>query len=289
LIHLRQCLAKTERGERQVVFITGEPGIGKTSLIDAFLRQLPSHHDLWVMQGQCVEHYGAGEAYLPVLEALGRLGRGPSREEVVATLAQYAPTWLAQLPALVSLAERDGLQRTLLGATRERMLREFADAVEALTVRHSLVMVFEDLHWSDVSTVDLIAYLAQRRGPVRLLVIATYRPADIQTSHHPLKAVVQELQVRGRCEELRLEFLREAEVGAYVQERFGDSPLPTALASLIYQRTGGNPLFMVTVIEHFLREGVIVKEDEQWRVKQDVTALEVDVPDSLRRLIENRY
>jgi class 3 adenylate cyclase/predicted ATPase len=290
LARLQQGLEKALSGERQVLFLTGEPGIGKTTVVEAFLAQhsrslIPS---FLIAQGQCVEHYGAGEAYLPVLEALGRLGREPGHHQVIAILAQYAPTWLAQLPALANLSEREDLQRTLMGATRERMLRELTDALEALATHHPVVIVLEDLHWSDHSTVELVAYLAQRRGPARLLLIGTYRPVDIQTSAHPLKGVVQELQARGRCEELRLEVLRKTEVGTYIQERFGDSSLPTTLAGLIHQRTGGNPLFMVNMIEHFLHEGVIAEADGRWRVCQDVSTAEVGVPDNLRRLIEKQ-
>src|SRR5262245_32775984 len=184
--------------------------------------------------------------------ALGRLGREPRHREVTAVLAQYAPTWLAQLPALANLSEREGLQRILMGATRERMLRELTDALEVLAIRQPIVIVLEDLHWSDHSTAEFIAYLAQRRGPARLLLIGTYRPADLQARAHPLKGVVQELQARGRCEELRLKTLRETEIDTYVGKRFGEGTFPATLAELIHQRTGGNPLFMVNMIEHFL-------------------------------------
>src|SRR5262245_54368764 len=293
LAQLQQYLDKATRAERQVVFINGEPGIGKTTVVDTFLEQLASSPDLWITQGQCIEHYGTGEAYLPVLEALSRLGRERSREEVVATLAQYAPTWLAQLPALINLHEREGLQRTLLGATQERMLRELTDALEMLTVRHPLILVLEDLHWSDHATVELIAYLAQRRGPARLLVLGTYRPVDILASSHPLKGVVQELQVRGRCEELQLALLQEPDVRAYVHGRFAKEAQTTeslrSLVTLLHQRTGGNPLFMVDMIEHLRHEGLIVEEDGQWRVHQDITATEVGVPESLRQLIEKQF
>src|SRR5262249_15002001 len=261
---------------------------GKTAVVETFLAQLSPPQDLFIAQGQCVEHYGAGEVYLPVLEALGRLGREPRHQEVIAVLAQYAPTWLAQLPALANVSEREGLQRILMGATRERMLRELTDALEVLAIRQPIVIVLEDLHWSDHSTAEFIAYLAQRRGPARLLLIGTYRPADLQARAHPLKGVVQELQARGRCEELRLKTLRETEIDTYVGKRFGEGTFPATLAELIHQRTGGNPLFMVNMIEHFLREGVVAEADGRWRVCQDVKTAEVGVPDNLRHLIEKQ-
>jgi DNA-binding winged helix-turn-helix (wHTH) protein len=89
---LHTCFATVLQGRRQIVFITGEAGIGKTTLVEAFLQQLGTEAGQWVGRGQCIEHYGPGEAYLPVLEALGRLRRTADGAPVVACLRQYAPT-----------------------------------------------------------------------------------------------------------------------------------------------------------------------------------------------------
>jgi len=143
---LRDCLGKISGGERQIVFITGEPGIGKTALADEFQRlamaQLPG---LRIARGQCVEGYGGKEAYYPMPEALGGLCRGPGGESVIQSLAAAAPTWLVQFPALVKREQREMLQREILGATRERMLREIDDLLEAVTAASPLLLVLEDL------------------------------------------------------------------------------------------------------------------------------------------------
>jgi DNA-binding winged helix-turn-helix (wHTH) protein len=171
---------RVQSGERHLVFVTGEPGIGKTTLLDAFLALLAGEASLWLGRGQCVEQFGAGEPYRPGLEALGRLGRGPRGPEVVAWLGAQAPTWLVQLPSLIPAGDQEALQRRLAGATRESMLREFAEALEVLTAQHPLVLVLEDLHWSDPSTLDLLAVLARRREPARLLLLGTYRSPEVR-------------------------------------------------------------------------------------------------------------
>jgi len=90
---LHELLGRALDGQRQVVFVTGEPGIGKTALVEAFLTRSGLPETLSIGRGRCVEQYGAGEAYLPVLEALGRLGRGPRGDQLVHVLRQHAPTW----------------------------------------------------------------------------------------------------------------------------------------------------------------------------------------------------
>ena len=106
---------------RQVVFITGEVGLGKTTLLEVFLEGVSDDGALWVGRGQCLEHYGAGEAYLPVLEALGQLCRGPDGQTLLTLLVQQAPSWIVQMPWLIDDATLKALQRRVMGVTRERM------------------------------------------------------------------------------------------------------------------------------------------------------------------------
>ena len=158
-------------GRRQTVFVTGESGIGKTTLVEEFLAQIAKQGAALIAQGKCLEHYGAGEPYMPVLEALGRLCRDPQNTHLLDLLKLRAPTWLLQMSGIVSPEEIEILQQRIQGVTRERMLREMSEAIEALTADHPLILVLEDLHWSDSSTLALLAALAQRTPPAKLLMI----------------------------------------------------------------------------------------------------------------------
>jgi DNA-binding winged helix-turn-helix (wHTH) protein len=122
--HLHAWLAQAQQGERQMGFIAAPAGMGKTTVVDTFVAHLVHRPEVWLARGQCIEHYGAGEAYLPVFEALGQLGRGPDGATLVAGLRQYAPTWLVQMPAFLDPTALEALQRRVVGATPERMLRE---------------------------------------------------------------------------------------------------------------------------------------------------------------------
>jgi predicted ATPase len=286
---------QASQGERQVVFVTGEAGIGKTSLLDTFLDQVATDYDVWIGRGQCVEHYGAGEAYLPVLEALSQLGRGSGREHLTELLRGYAPTWLMHLPALLSPAEREGLQREVLGTTRERNLRELAEGLEALTRMTArappvLVLVLEDLQWSDHATLDFVASLARRRESARLLLIGTFRFGDAIVSGHPLKGLKQDLQIHGQCAELPLGLLSEEATADYLAARFAAgtrSPL-RELARMLHARTDGNPLFMVNVVDDLVSQGVIEARSGRWDLRTAPKEIESRIPESLRQMIEQQ-
>ena len=118
------------------------------------LARLGTGSGVRIARGQCAEHYGEGEPYLPILEALGQLCRGPRHPDVLAVLRRYAPLWLVQLLGVLSEAELERLQRQVQGATAARMLRELAEALDVLTADVPLVLVLEDLQWSDRSTVE---------------------------------------------------------------------------------------------------------------------------------------
>jgi len=308
LQQLHEWLDKALSGERQLLFVTGEPGIGKTSLVDAFRQRLetggwglalspqasslkPLASPVSFAHGQCIEHYGTGEPYLPVLEALGRLCREPDGAQLVAVLKQYAPTWLVQLPSLLTTAEATALQGKTAGATQVRMLRELAEAIEEMTTKRPLVLWLEDLHWSDVSTLDWLAFIARRRERARLMIIGTYRPVEVLAREHPLKAVKQELHLHGQCQELTVDFLREKHVAEYLVKRFTVEEHDRAsfhrLARAIHQRTDGNPLFMVNVVDQLLSQGVFVQADGQWTVQKERDTVGA-VPEGLRQMIEQQ-
>src|SRR5262249_28098546 len=286
LARMHQWFERMGAGERQVAFVSGEAGIGKTTVLDAFLRSVASDRSVRICSGQCLEQYGMSEAYFPILEAMRQLCRDEA--EVVDVLRARAPMWLLQLPSIVTPQERESLGRDALGATRERMLREMADALDALTVREPLVLALEDLHWSDYSTLDLISYVARQRRSARLMVIGTYRPAELIASGHPLKAVKQELLAKQQCEELSLEYLSEDAVAQHLAVRFPVNTFPTELAALIHERTEGNPLFMVNTIDYLVSERLIEPDHGGWRMSAAIDTVKVGVPDSIRHLIETQ-
>ena len=282
-------LDKALRGQRQVVFVTGEAGIGKTTLADALQYRYRRIPNLRFARGQCAEGFGGKEAYYPFLEAVGQFLRCDDGSASLEMLAKRAPTWLVQFPSLVKREQRDDLQREILGATRERMVREICEALEAITAETSMLLVLEDLHWADPSTLDLISALARQRGAAKLFLLGTYRPVDVALSQSPLRGLKQDLLVHHLCHEIALERLEEANIADYLAAKFPGSEFAVPLARLIYNHSGGNSLFMVAIVQDLLEKGVIANQKDGWSVTVPLEDFAPGVPETLQQLLEVQF
>ena len=293
LAALVDLLAETESGLRRIACVTGEPGIGKTSLIDGLVARASAVSPAaWIARGQCIEHFGSGEPYLPVLDALARLARTEAQEPLEAALRRYAPSWLLDLPALLQSSERSALQQQGLAPSLERRLRELAEALEALTTTSFagadpplLVLVLEDLHWADPSTIDLIAMLARRSDPARLLVVASYRPLGPE---HPLRALLPELRAHAAITEIPVRSLPEMGIVQYLDACFPGNTFSAQLAPLLHQRTDGNPLFFTDVVRDLQAREVIARTGVGWTYRGDVETVRRAIPASFSHLVEKQ-
>jgi len=284
---MNQCLKKALAGTRQLAFVTGEPGIGKTSMVEEFLNQNHQSKDVWIAKGQCIEHYSSGEAYLPLLDALGELAQNQSLE-LADILARYAPTWLEHLPTLKGMTNPCHAHEQLVDVRPKRMLRELTGALEAIAENRLLILILEDLHWSDRATVDLLSFLARRDNPVRLLIVGTYRPTDAAIHNHPVKCLKQELQLRECCTAIPLEFLEQQHIAAYLSEVFPGHDFPKPFHDVVFQQSDGNPLFMVNLLEYLQNTDFLQNIDGQWKLMGDLTSQNRHIPDDLELMINQQ-
>jgi len=250
LERLRAAWQLATGGRRQIVWIAGEAGVGKTTLIERFAAEVG---DGRCAHGQCVEQYGAGEPYLPVLEALTALSK---RDAALAELIRaVAPTWLLQLPWLCSADEREALRRDLAGSGQARMLREMGELLDRYTEDRPLLLVTEDLHWSDLATVQLVDYLARRRSSARLAWLASFRLTEVIAGEHPLHAVRNELRLHGLADEIVLDAFSEKEVAQFVADRLPARAGDEAFAHALHARTEGLPLLVADVLKEATASG----------------------------------
>lgn len=281
LARLRASWHRARAGQRQLFWIEGDAGIGKTTLIDRFVAEVGAGA---CARGQCVEQFGAGEPYLPLLEALDALAR--RNDQHVALMRQVAPTWLVQLPWLVTDADRVALQAELAGAGQDRMVRELWELLARLTRDAPLVLVTEDLHWSDQGTLRLMNHFARQRAPLHVLWVASFRLTQVIAESHPLQQIRAELRLHRLCEELLLDSFSEAELAAYVAHRAPASAVAPAFIKALHAHTEGLPLFVASVLDGLLAGDAGLPVGDDGRTGAGEAAW--SVPDGLAGAIEGQ-
>ena len=283
---LRERWAMAGSGGGNFVLFAAEPGAGKTTLIQSFTRELLSEATALVASGRCTERLGSGEAYLPFLETLAELGNSNRGALVRTILRNRAPTWFVQLfPATSSDASFQQIHRELTGGSQERMRRELADALTELGRSYAICLLLDDLHWSDLATTELLAYLSKRMNGLRLLVIGTYRPAELLSGNHPLRSILLDMQASGVAMEAPLELLREEDIRAYLNLEFPGNRFPKEFGAWILQKTEGNALFMVDLLRYLAERKAIVLA-AHWELVRSVEELQGEIPTSVMALIE---
>lgn len=277
-------------GRGLLLCVTGEPGLGKTTLVECFLDELAAGgSNCRLARGSCSERLAGAEAYLPLLEALDSLLQGEGGASAAQAMKLLAPSWYVQLAPLA--AEDSSLARVLAeakDASQERRKREFGVFLQEFTRRHPLVLFLDDIHWADPSSVDLLAYLGSKCTALRLLVVLTYRPSEILRSQHAFGPVKLELQGRGVCREIALPFLSRDDVDRYLALVFAGHQFPPGLAAVLHARTEGNPLFMVDLLRYLSDLRAIVQDQGGWALTGAVPDLQRELPESVRGMIERK-
>jgi predicted ATPase len=287
---LRGSFESAAAGRGLLVCVTGEPGLGKTTLVEDFLDELAAAerpHSL--ARGRCSERLAGTEAYLPFLEALDSVIRGAGGAAAAQVMKVVAPTWYVQLMSLA--AEDPSLARVLeeaKGASQERRKRELGVFLHEVSRHRPMVMFLDDVHWADPSSVDLLAYLGGKCAGLRLLVLLTYRPSELALGKHPFGPVKLDLQGRGVCREIGLPFLSRDDFERYLGLAFSGHRFPEQLTAVLHARTEGNPLFMVDLLRYLRDRRVIVQEQGSWALVQEVPDLQRELPESVRGMVQRK-
>jgi DNA-binding CsgD family transcriptional regulator len=249
---LRQLTQLLASGRPELAILAGEPGIGKTRLVQELLAALPDGTVLLVGHA---EPESLARPYEVLLDALDTAGT----TELDAALTDPALSPVERLHAGLTIVSR-------------------------LVGDRPAVIVFEDLHWIDSESAALFERLAERTGPQ--LLLGTYRPDEV-TSRHPVSALLARLERRYAVTHLRLERLDEAGTAALLAAATG-APVSYRTAAALYHRTGGNPFFL----EELLRscEGSSLEElaDEPlpWSLAEVLRRQVADLDPAARRILE---
>ena len=243
-----------------------------------------------ILRGKCSERLAGTEAYLPVLEALDNLlHAGMTGDSFAEMMRQAAPVWYLQVAPLSSESSTTQQMRDdARTASQERMKRELGVLLQEVSRVQPLVVLFEDLHWADVSTVDLLNYLGARLGTMRVLLLVTYRPSEMLLTQHPYLRIRQDLQGAGVLHELPLDFLTRDDVRRYLSLEFPEHRFPPEFEALVHAKTEGSPLFMVDLLRYLRDRGVVAEVQGRWALARSVPDIARDLPDSVRATIERK-
>jgi hypothetical protein len=239
--------ADTEEGSGRFVSVSGEPGIGKSTLVEGFLSELPTR--CLVGRGHCSERLAGAEPHLAILEAIDELLA--SEPTLAESLRRFAPTWYIHVAPRSSRGSLDAPPQSQGPAgSAEHLMRELTVFLEEISRSRTVVMFIDDLHWSDVSTVDLIAHLAARLPRMRVMLIVAYRGNAMAATQHPFNRLRGELIARGQLTEIAVSLLTREDVREYVHLQLGADEVPVELPALVYRKTEGNPLFMTDLVRY---------------------------------------
>ena len=285
---LRTRVAQLSGGMRQVLLVSGDVGMGKTALIDAFVSEWAAPRQVAVARGQCVQGIGAREQYYPLLEALAHLCASEDGERACRILARVAPAWL---PGSVRAEPaRDGAEsgRAQHGA-RVGTTSDLCAALEELAAERPLTLILEDIHWADEATLDAVSALAHRRVPAQLMILATV------SSHHsgaenPVKRWKQALLMGRLCTELALAPLTRAHVAELLRGRLQQEALPADLDAFVHRHAEGNPLFALAILDHLIVEGFLAHRESGcegcWELRAPLEQSETGIPAELTQMME---
>src|SRR5262245_8741418 len=278
-----RAVERAREGAGALLLLVGEAGVGKTRLVEevaAEARRL----GLRVLTGHCVDQQGA-PPYLPTIEHIEEAARQVAPDSLRRALGENAPE-IAKLMPELRVRFPDIPDPVTLPPEQERhyLLRGVSEFVERSARNTPLILVFEDLHWADESTLLLVQHLAQRLPHIPVLVLGTYRDAELKPGR-PLAAVLPALLRQRLAEEIVLRRLTEDGVGALLECR-ADSKPPAELVSLVYAETEGNPFFVEEVFRHLHEAGKLFDEAGRWR--SGVQISDTEVPRSVGLVIGQR-
>jgi serine/threonine protein kinase/tetratricopeptide (TPR) repeat protein len=287
---LRRAYERVTDGHSLILGVSGEPGMGKTSLVEDFLLEIASRPERPIVaRGRCSERLAGAEAYLPMLEALDSLLHRVSGESVQTLMKSVAPTWYLQVATRsVEESSMAELRADAVSASQERMKRELGAFFQDISTPRAVVLFLDDIHWADVSTVDSLNYLADRFADMRVLVLTTYRTAEMALAQHPFLQISNNLRSRGRFEEIALSFLGPGDVERYIALEFPEHRLPADFPALVHAKTEGSPLFMADLVRYLKDSGGIVEENGVWTLARSMSMLPRDLPGSVRSMIARK-
>lgn len=315
LLQLQSFLSAALAGQGQVIFVTGEAGSGKTTLLKAFARLAQDKQsDLIVAVGACHVYTGVGDPYLPFREVMAMLAGDVdaawasgaiTREHAarlwrllphtVEALVDHGPDLLGSFVAPRALLARCAanepqgapwrtrLESLLADKRRQspeqnRLYEEYVGVLRSLALRQPLLLILDDLHWADTSSIGLLFHLSRHIEDSRILVLGSFRPEEIpidsSAGPHPLGSLVSELKRRYGQRHISLDQMETADGRYFVDSLLDTEPnrLDEHFRQALFLRGRGHPLFTVELLQDLQDRGYLRRDDHgHWQAEEKLS------------------
>ena len=268
---------ESEAGERRVVVVSGEPGVGKTRLVAAAARRADEDGAV-VLFGRCEEDLTL--PYQPFVDALRPAIESAPKDLIAAHVEAHGGELRRLFPKMLAPAPVDASPETEQG----RVTAALADVLTRLAHDEPLVLVIDDIHWAAPTTIGALRHLVTRDDPVPLLILATFRDTDV-SSQDPISGLLADVPRYEHAQRLALDGLTQGEIEELI-EAVSAEPLSAGgsrLAAAVHARTGGNPFFANQVLRHLAEIGAVVFRDGRWEPTSELTDLPEGVVDVVNR------
>ncbi len=282
---IARCWAGAKRGNRQVVLLAGEPGIGKTRLgIDA--ARIAHREGAVVLFGSCDEDIGL--PYRPFVEALRHYLANAPDETLVRHVREHQGELLRMVPELSQRVPDVPPPRVAEPETERFLMFEAVAGLVSAASQHSPIMlILDDLQWAGAPELLLFKYLVRSAMPMNILIIVTYRDTELSRAH-PLASVLADLRRETGIERVALRGLDEAGVIDFVTAAAGHDlgPSELAVARAIGQDTEGSPLFIAETLRNLSESGAVVRQGDRWALRAG--SRDLGIPQGVKETIGRR-
>jgi tetratricopeptide (TPR) repeat protein len=307
LERLRTHFHDAVEGRGNTVFVTGEAGAGKSTLVEHFLLEVATGPEgAKVVDAACSEQFGVAEPLVAFIEAFKELlqteGRGGGSMTWLDVAKEVAPTWISALPVVGNVLEAGVVTAMALkkkedsgqggtavaqqkAVSEEALFFQYTEVLLRAAEEQPIVLFLDDLHWADQASVGLLTHIARKIEGSRVLLLGTFRPVDVEASDHALRQAKQELERYNISKEIPLSGLDPASLDAMLEDRLGGEPTPE-LRAWMAKHGGTNPLFYGELLTWLVDSGYATESEGTWDLAREPEA--VEIPRSAESAIERR-
>lgn len=280
-----------------VVGISGPPGVGKSALVNSFLEGVKDAYRPEILIGRCLDTDAM--PFLPFTEALRKyfkvsgVDQPTTIEKLKDAFSTVGKDLVGVIPIVgpfltVGISLTDYINKSLSSAPKEieqnKLFYAVTQVLFGIAKKKNVVLVIEDIHLADKSSLNLFQYIARECVGAPILIIVTYRSVDKNSSNRDFASVWRNLVQQNLARSIVVQDFDYNELGKYFAKIFGDAKIDAGLESILYKHTHGNPFYLSQMLPVLLQENLLVMNNGKWVAREE--DLSVNLPPTVESAID---